>query len=346
MTAADAFVKFGAAQNWPPYNKPPLMGIGFTLGAGSWPEWDGSATSSRLRLWRNPAVWDEPARYGTVTAWKVPHYSDPLQQFYAAVYAARTPALIPWGPGFSGAGGTQPQSADNGCIVRVTADGARRFEMQGLAPVNDLDVFAINARGFGGDERRARIGDWRCDAVTEIAPGVTVHGSQGPLSKAQGLLRPQDLAGPWTEAKRLVGFNVQWGIGAKAAPGGRVEHPRHQQPYGAPIVLPEGDDPNMMPSFTPLLFDITDGDIERWLADEKVDLNSMLAVSKRWFAIGLRDHGLRLAESGTGNPIIESNGGVNPTTAKQWAARGVISEQVANDIGRGLFRYGTWRVTA
>ena len=73
---------------------------------------------------------------------------------------------------------------------------------------------------------------------------------------------------------------------------------------------------------------------------EKIAENTALRVSKRWFARGLREHGMRLSETGTGFPILESTGGANPAEKAEWGKCGVKTEQDANNIGAGIFRFG------
>jgi hypothetical protein len=341
--AAQAFINKGARGNWPPLNNPPSFSIGFTLGHGSWPEWSAKNATTTVRLWRNPNgdLWDQPARYGTIGVWR-PRIARPqwwdflrqLEQYRNDLTAIRTPLMIPWGRGWSGAGGTQAASSDNGCIINIDAD--RSYEIQGLAPLNAADVLQINARALAPV---ASIGDYRCDGIAARAPGVRPHGSQGPWWKRDGLLRPEDLSGPWREPKRLVAFPVAYGASARAAAGAWVEHKGAIPAYeGLP---PEGH-PDLIPCGTRFLLDITDYQIEQWIMGEGVD--TLLADSMRWFAKGLRSQGMRLMESGTGVPFIESTGGTVPAERSAWAARGITDEVTANRLGRNIWRYGKLRV--
>lgn len=341
MTAAEAFIDKGARGNWPPTNNPPSYSIGFTLGHGSWPEWHARNSDRTARLWRNPNgdLWDQPARYGTISVWKAKKatgvflfdFLRQLKQYQLDLEANRRPLLIPWGKNWSGAGGTQPQSADNGCIINIDAE--RSYEIQGLAPLSATDVLLVNARALA---TVAYLGDYRCDGIAARAPGVKAVGSQGPWWKRDGLLRPDDLSKAWTEPKRLVGFNVAFGPKAVAAAGGWVEHRSPTPTYdGLPA---DGVHPDLIPCWTLFRLDITDDEIAQWVADEKVD--SLLGASMACFARGLRSHGMRLAESGTGNPLIESSGGTVPAERSAWAARGVTSNDIANRIGHRLFAYG------
>lgn len=183
---------------------------------------------------------------------------------------------------------------------------------------------------------------WRVDGLSHCSPGVAVRGSQGPWSKRDGLLTPAHLSGPWPGPIRLVGFNVQYGPGATAVPGAWVEMPQASQRGPAERkILPTGNDPRMIPCGQQFRLNITDDDIEAWLDDQGIAENLTLRVSMRWFAHGLRDHGMRLSESGTGYPIIESTGAVNPAEASAWAARGVTTQAQASGIGANLLRYGT-----
>ncbi len=347
--AGDAFVRKGARGNWPPTNNPPSYSIGFTLGHGSWPEWEARNATMKVRMWRNPNpspdgsyIWDEPARYGSIAEWKPkkakgwfihPFFRD-LKQWQLDIDAVRTPLPLPWGKNWCGPGGTQSTSSDNGMIVNIDAE--RSYEILGLAPLSVTDVAQINARALAPV---ASLGDFRCDGIAARAPGIRPHGSQGPLWKRDGLLRPDDLSRPWTEPKRLVAFNVDWGPKATAAKGGWVEHPEDRPPYEG---VPESGHADLIPCFTLFRLDITDADIEAWIESEGVhDRN--LAESMRWFARGSRSQGWRLAESGTGVPFIESTGGVVPSERSAWAARGITDEATANRLGRNLLRFGTLR---
>lgn len=337
--SANAFLNWGSYKHWTGEQTEPLDGIGITLGHGSWPVWAARDATTQLRVWPNPELWDQPGRYGTVPAWNVGgrFTSDPLRRRY--------PAAIPWDAAWSGAGGTQAHASDNGLIVEY-GDGTA-WTLQGTRPGHAFDGAAIAARcsrwwppNFAAPYRP---GDMIADAIRWVAPGVPQRGSQGPISKLDGLLRPEHLAGPWGRPVRLVGFNVAHGPGAKAVAPGWVEHPRAGQRAasgGLPVALPEGDDPRMVRPFTLFRLDITDDDIMRWLDDQNIT-DGVLRTSKGWFAQGLRDRGMRLAETGTGQPILESSGGVNPDERQRWADRGIRTDRDARELGAGLFRYGT-----
>lgn len=341
--AAQAFINKGARGNWPPTNNPPSHSIGFTLGHGSWPEWHAKNSDRTARLWRNPNgdLWDQPARYGTISAWKPAKatgwflfdFLRQLRQYALDLEAIRRPLVIPWGKNWSGAGGTQPGSSDNGCIINI--DDQRSYEIQGLAPLSATDVLQINARALA---TVAYLGDYRCDGIAARAPGVKPVGSQGPWWKRDGLLRPDDLSRPWTEPKRLVVFNTQFGPNAQARKPGWVEHTGSTPPVeGLPA---NGTDPDLIRCAEWLKLDITDDEIEQWITDEDVDPRTNLAESMRCLARGCRSQGLQVRERGTGNPIIESTGGTVPAERSAWAARGVTSEDIARNLGRNLFRYG------
>lgn len=266
------------------------------------------------------SVWSTSPIRTTACAWQLD------------IDAIRTPLVLPWGNAWAGAGGTQSTASDNGLIINIDAE--RSYEIQGLAPLSVTDVVQINARALAPV---ASLGDYRCDAIAARAPGVKAHGSQGPWWKRDGLLRPDDLSGPWREPKRLVAFNVAYGPKATAAPGAWVEHPEATAPYEG---LPASGHPDLVPCGQRFLLDITDAEIESWITGEGVPTRTNLAESMRWFARGMRSQGMRLSESGTGVPFLESTGGVNPAERSAWAARGIVDEQTANRIGRNLFAYG------
>lgn len=318
MDAGEVFRKHGAPKCWTTPGST-VDGIGFTLGHGSWPVFDARQATTRRAIVRNPAVLDEPARWtGT---WQPRHLTGIwFIDYFAGIGEANKQVGIPWNPDWKGPGGTQPAAADNGIII-TDVDGSW-WELLGMAPASWPQPS----------------GAYRVDGCSHLRPGDKVQGSQGPWPKLDGLLRPSWLTGPWPGPVRLVGFNVAYGPGAKAAPGARVEHPRPGLPSGYAVALPSGDDPRMLRCGQPLKVRITDQRIEEWLDSELVPLNSTLRVSKRWAAIGMRTHGMRLSETGTGPPILESSGGA--VDAAEWKACGISTEADANNLCRNLFRFG------
>lgn len=329
---AAAFLRWGSVDNWT-RDAPPLTGIGFTLGHGSWPVYTAPAKPTTWRtFWRNPDgdLWDQPGRFGTIGQW----FPRPTGMWWvdipASLAALRVALLLPWDPAWTEVGGTQAASADNGIIVELP-DGTA-YELQGMAKLNAATVLHLNARTlFSG---LPTTDHYRIDGVFYRNGRNVPQGSQGPWSKSDGLLRPSWLSGPWPGPVRLVGYNVQHGPGATAVKGARVEHPK------AWSNLPVGNDDRMIPNGQVFRLDITDDQIEAWLTAMKVPTASKLAVSKRWFARGLRTHGMRLSETGTGFPILESSGGANPVEKAEWAKVGVSTDALANRIGEGLFTHG------
>lgn len=355
MGAADAFLKYGSADSWPPVNRAPSMSLGVALGHGSWPIWPGwdpTRATQTIRVWRNPDtsngdLWWQPARFGTVDVWKPAQatgwflfdFLRQVKQYGLDLEAVRRPAILPWGPNWTGAGGTQAASSDNGLLIDTVKSGQSGWEIQGLAPLNAWDVALINARALAPV---ARIGDYRCDGLYLRSPKSKPHGSQGPWSKRDGLMRPDYLTGPSTMPLRVVVFNAACGSKATPAPGGWVEHREDRQPYpGHKVTLPLGNDPRMVPPWQGFRIEISNEDISRWLDSEAVA--GRLRESMRQFAENLRGDGkrvtLRVAESGTGDPIIESSGAIEPTDRAAWAAAGVDTPELGWKLGRNLFRF-------
>ena len=118
--SVEALINYGAIDCW---TKPGtrVTGIGITLGHGSWPiqpGWDKTRATGHIVVWPNPdvgTVRENPGRFGTIAEWKPKQatgwflfdFFRQLKQFALDLEAIRTPLLVPWGPGFSGAGGTQ-----------------------------------------------------------------------------------------------------------------------------------------------------------------------------------------------------------------------------------------------
>lgn len=345
---ARALVEKSSSRNWPPFNEPPTNTLGTSLHAGAWVEHDERALSAadrgERRIWRNPDqtygdMWNQPGRFGSILQWQakraskaLPGWLRQLRQYALDLDACRTPLVLPWGARWREVGGTQAQAADNGCIVTV-ADGTS-YEIQGMAPLSDWDVFQINLR-VGAEV--ARRGDYRVDAITHRRPGVTPHGSQGPVWKADGLLRPQHLAGfvPGAELA-LVLPNVEKGPKARAVPPGWVELTT-AQPFagrtGGAQIADVGT--GTVPNFCPFGVLIDDRGIEAWLThlDTNYPSDGIPAAKRRNLIRNLRGYEtdaskppeppttLRCRENGTGVAIVESNGdlagfaaqGVTPT---------------------------------
>lgn len=353
---ANALLTKGTADQWPTPQGPPkktdeLDGLGFTLGHGTWVPWPGERATTTINVWRNPAHWDEPGRYGQNPVWQrnwSPYGWQSLDQWFRDIETNRKCVRLPWGPGWGGPGGTQWWTADNGLTidfsVACTIDGVKYqpgdgYELQSLRPLDELNRWAINARGLADS---AKMGDYWCDGVGVRRAGNTPVGSQGPLNKADGRLTPEHLdSGDWEKPIRMVGLNVQWGTGATARQPGWVEHKLASIPmYANDIVLPMGDHPDMIPCFTVFKLDITDVNILKWVTDSGINPKSALGKSKINYAKGLRNVGWILAETGGGWPIYEATGNKNPEQKVKWDKRGVKTEAIANQFGKNLFKYG------
>lgn len=359
MDPAEAFLNYGSIDCWlKPGTK--VTSIAPTLGHGSWPIWPGwdkTRANQWIVVWPNPdfgTVAGNPARFGTIAEWKPKKATGwflfdwlrQLKQWELDLAAIRTPFLLPWGNGWGGPGGTQPESPDNGMMIDTKQDGSEGIEILGLArlednPIGQVKVWQINQRALAPV---AAVGHYRVDSIAWRKPGIPKHGSQGPMGKRDGLMRPAYLAGPSTEPLRVVGYNVQFGPKATAAPGGWPEHPLPGQPYAnnGGVTLPEGPDPRMIPSYQGFRLEITDAEIGRWLDGEAA--TGKLRQSMRQYAENLRGDGkrvtLRVAETGTAVPIIESSGTLEPTERAAWAAVGINTDDDAARLGRNILRAG------
>lgn len=359
MTAR-ALLDWGTYEQWLPETDPrhrstPLDGIGITLGHGSWPPYDASEATTELRVWPNPALFDEPGRYGTVDAWCTEAgKAIPGGRLTADLTRRRRPAVIPWARAWTGAGGTQWERSDNGVIVE-NPDGTA-WVIQGLRRATVFDRLQLNLRLWANV---ARDGDMVADAIRFDAPDRVQRGSQGPWSKRRGLLRPEHFTGevPPPATISFVGFNVAHGPGAIAATGAWVEHPgkgQRARSGGLPVRLPEGHHPDLMilpgerfPWF------ITNAAISDWLDSENVPPTDPLRQTKRKFAVMVRsgEHPsdapdaegvLACEESGTAQPIIQCTGAVGAYEAAKWAALGITDPTIARNLGRGMFPFGTF----
>lgn len=332
--------------------QPPLDGIGISYKEGSIVEWDGDQTSRRVNVWRNPPVRDEPRRWTTVEEWQRRMAADPnsLEQLRLDLMLARRPIRIPLGSTWSGAGGQQPTSSDNG--IRITTSDSTAWELQGFAPLSPTDVAQIelsqwwalwnpsNASRLG--MVRPKLGDWRADLVFYNAPATQgkAKGAQGPWFKDDpkaSLLRPADLMGEWSGPKRLSIYNPQFGPGATAAMGAWVEHTRLSQ---RSVLFPPGDSDYSVPCGTRFVLDITGAGIAEWMRDYGLSRSTPYGEASYWYARGWADHGVRTTTTGEVNPYVESVGAVNPRDRDGFILAGVNSESKAKGLGRGVFNYG------
>lgn len=357
--SAIAYKAKGSIAQWTTTPNTPYPHFGFTLGHGSWPDYDGSvgspAVTGTATIWRNPngSMWDEPGRYGSA----YPGVGQD-QGFFQNIANNRTSLVVPWGPSFIGAGGTQQGSSDNGIIILTDPDGVTGYEFQGLARLDDnlvenANIFQINLRCFG---MYAQHGHYRCDGVYRRGGPVPPFGSQTTIAKWDTLLKPRHLdPGGWRDDEMigLVGFNVNFGTGALHGPrpGDHVEHISNAQPYGPgqPYTFPVGANANMMRCGEGFAINITNAKIEQWIAASGA--TGAYAESKRNFARGCRGPvdikgrptkaRIRLKESGTGYPILESVGAIPTKRRQEFAARGITTEQQANDLGKNILNYGT-----
>lgn len=361
--------------NWPPHNKPPSYSIGVTYDLGSWPKfpaYDKTQATTFRRLWRNPnvapgggATWDQPGRYGTIkewqpqqaTGWFLFEFLRQLKQYSYDLEAARRPLIIPWSNKWVTPGGTQIDK-DNGVLLDL--GGGKLYGIQGMREASATDVIQINARCLAPV---ASIGDWVCDGVGYWEPGSPpARGSQGPKAKHDGLIEPNFFSEfiPNIEVRAVL-FNVEFGPKARAVPPGWVEHPLPGQPYpNHSVVLPEGPNEWMIPSYTGFCLDISDAQIKAWLDDldrRGLGKSAIYRESRMWFARNLRGYvndvnrptqlktRVRSAESGTGVHIFEGTGGLEPATRARLAARDITSATDMYELGRDLLKFGKWVVT-
>lgn len=363
------------ADNYPPTRLPSRRSIGVMTRAGSWPIRSGDpkvATTSRI-VWRSAqavpgggTVWDMMADGGTIPEWQPAKASGwflfpwlrQLKQWTLDMEANARPLVIPWAPDAVEPGGTQPEHADNGCIIDL---GERGFlTIQGLRPANASDVFLGNLRGG-----KIALGHYVCDGASlETPTSPPPRGSQGPKSKRDGLIGPDYLRRfiPSFEA-RLVGYPISYGPGASFVAPGWPEHPLPAWYFNTPAPFGPGPGPDRLPSFCGFALDITDAAIEAWLAHLR-DTGRRKSVryeeARRQFARNLRGWQtdadapkagtkrptrVRLSESGSGRHGLESEGTLVPATAAAFALSDVVTEADGWELGDELLEFGAWVVT-
>lgn len=333
MDAAQILVEFGDPSAWPDGRPNTTLGTRFDM--CSWPVWYERADKANryITVWRNPQVFDELGRWHGVDEWA----RKPGQ---TARQWAAVPLRVPWGNGWGGDQGT----SDNGCIVEL-ADGSR-LEIQGLSPVNIVDAVLINLRA---GKTVARTSHYRADCVVHRRPGVEPKSAMGPKWRSDGLLRPEHLRGLVDEELALTVFPLQFGPTGRAVDGGWVESPGAKIPFRTDVKR-AGDDDRLFPCFQGFRLEITDCQIEAWVASRPGSI--ALRESRRWFARNLRGYTtdadrptapratMRAVMSGTGGTNINSVGDRNPRVKAQWAACGVTSDAIARRLGDRILEYG------
>lgn len=291
---AEAFARHGRGAHWTGTPQAPAR-LAITAGDWSWPIWDArTAQGLTIRVWPNPAVADQPAR------WTVP---------------GGLPAVIPWHPTWRTA-----SAEDRGVLIDDSAESpAKGWELLGLRqPWWFLEQLQLGVRTWG----RYRPGDWIADMVhrRDGNEGFYLGRGCGAVPKRWGIVTATEVAqGRIAHPLAFAGL-TQWGRGARhVAPATRVEWTASPPAKW----LPEGDDDaRVMPHGTRLAFDITDDDIARWVRQR--GYKTPLAETATTFARALREWGCVLVETGTGDPQCETSGLRGPD-AQLWAQLGVTA---------------------
>lgn len=175
-------------------------------------------------------------------------------------------------------------------------------------------------RGMGIEKlalltRAAEVASGRIDHALEMTVGNTMF---GPVC-------PADAPGAGTSC----GFSL--------APATKVEHP--DGPADVCSTLPDSSTPVdrslTVPSGMRFALDMSDSEIERWLANQ--DLPEPLRSTARIFAVALRDYGWIIAETSCTGASIETDGLTNPETAQQWERLGIEAVEDGHRLLDGLF---------
>ncbi|OPZ65798.1 MAG: hypothetical protein BWY85_00288 [Firmicutes bacterium ADurb.Bin506] len=144
-------------------------------------------------------------------------------------------------------------------------------------------------------------------------------------------------------------FPLQFGPNGRAVDGGWVESPEPKIPFRSDIKR-AGDDERLFPCFQGFRLEITDRQIEAWVASRPGSI--ALCESRRWFARNLRGYTtdadrptapratMRATMSGTGSTNINSVGTRVPRIKAQWIAAGVTSDAIARKIGDRILEHG------
>jgi hypothetical protein len=241
--------------------------------------------------------------------------------------------VIPWDPAWLTA-----TAEDAGVLVEVGDGGG--VEALNLRAASWWDRFLIDWRlALSWAAERTRSGDLVADALsvrTAANTGRYDGRGSGATPKRVGILTASEvLSGRVGHVVAAAGL-TQWGPGATIGPlATRVEHPG-SSPKGYPAGLSPGAQPHtVVPAGTRLVLPMFPDEIGRWAAQR--GYRGALAVSAATVARALGEYGwCHGAETGVGDPQIETTGVRNPAEAARWRQAGITSPAVAATLLDGL----------
>lgn len=327
-TIAEAFWNYGSGPNWTSGGK--YVGqptISITSEFWSWPIYDAKEANTKIRIWRNPALWDETARWETVPEFKEP-WGGPF---------SRKPCVIPFNTSWKTGKGT-----DQGIIIK---DVDSYYAILNLRPMNFIDNLGIISKTFTwwpwGSAQTSN-SDYVCDGLgpsTAKNAGEVEGCGSGKIPKQVGILTADMLEKGVDQALSMVVANCMMGPGATFRyPGTRVEFSSQSDislravHHKSSTYMPVGYDPRMVPCGSRIVVNRTEAWVRDW-ALLKPEAQRLAAYNA---AMGLVNFGFVTKETGEGTVQIECEGTLNPTAAKKFEKLGLKTSSDFTHLLDGL----------
>lgn len=286
--------------------------LALTYSDWSWPVYMSAPNTPTKRVWRSPSHWSQPGYYPT-----------------AGSPTEARPTVIPWDIGWKAA------TAEDGGVLIDFYDGSGGVEALNIRVASDFDRFLIDWAQFtSGRSIRTTPGDMIADglSVRTLTNVGSYNGrGSGRTPKRMGIVTAAEVAsGAIGHALAVTGF-TQWGpSGYYVSPATRVEHSTKPAKY--PNQMTNTDVPF---AGSRLVLPMTDSAITNWCT--KVGHTGIKAETAKTFVRAMRDFGfIHGAETGYGDPQIETTGIRNPSEATKWKALGIDSGYTALTLLDGL----------
>jgi hypothetical protein len=259
---------------------------------------------------------------------------------------------IPWNPAW------RPGTGNDRIMAVIDHTTGRTWELSWVydPPINCFDFFGPNARA-GYDLSRT---DQLClgAAVTytnlmTATDGTTVNDRGMGINKLALITRADEVAaGGINHALEMTVYNTMFGppcsasqlsttaagvdCGFYAPPATRIEYPQGQPlncgantlpatAAGRSLTVPEG---------MRFALDLTDTQISAWL--DSRGYTGATRNTARIFAVGLRDYGWIIGETGCYGAAIETDGLIDPVSNTKWASLGIQDSSTVGQLLNGL----------
>lgn len=270
-------------------------------------------TTPTIRVERNFAVAYEPVRWASVPGYQTPNPTASVK--------------VPWREGV-----WQVPNGTDGMVIIWRADGWR------------FEILNLRRALFG------LFGSWVCDRMHLVPPGGcvpethTATGSGG-LSQLDGLVLAESIDnGVIGHAMAIAARNIEYGPGATAYDGHRVEHPGGPgAKQRAKLGLLPGRAPGMNPGGFRLRLDIEDAAIDAWL-NSRYAHGRAIRRTARTVVRAAAIFGVKETTTCDIDPFIVFESQANPDAAEVFIANGLATESQYRNLLTGIEQYGTWRV--